>query len=58
MYWSSITRISGVGMIVIVGLVVQLVAVIGGFTGVLTNAGPDHSVDGELSPDDQHKERP
>jgi len=41
-YWSSITRISGVGMIVIVGLVVQLVAVIGGFTGVLTNAGPDH----------------
>ena len=42
MYWSSITRISGVGMIVIVGLVVQLVAVIVGFTGVLTNAGPDH----------------
>jgi hypothetical protein len=32
------------GMIVIVGLVVQLVAVIGGFTGVLTNAGPDHLV--------------
>ena len=42
MYWSSITRISGAGMIVIVGLVVQLVVVIGGFTGVLTNAGPDH----------------
>ena len=29
-------------MIVIVGLVVLLVAVIVGFTGVLTNAGPDH----------------
>ena len=29
-------------MIVIVGLVVLLVAVIGGFTGVPTNAGPDH----------------
>jgi len=41
-YWSSITRISGAGMIVIVGLVVLLVAVIGGFTGVPTNAGPDH----------------
>ena len=36
------TRIRGVGMIVIVGLVVLLVAVIVGFTGVLTNAGPDH----------------
>ena len=40
-YRSSITRISGVGMIVIVGLVVLLVAVIVGFTGVLTIAGPD-----------------
>jgi hypothetical protein len=29
-------------MIVIVGLVVLLVAAIVGFTGVLTNAGPDH----------------
>ena len=29
-------------MIVIVGLVVLLVAVIVGFTGVLTNAGPAH----------------
>ena len=29
-------------MIVIVGLVVLLAAVIVGFTGVLTNAGPDH----------------
>ena len=29
-------------MLVIVGLVVLLVAVIVGFTGVLTNAGPDH----------------
>src|ERR1700736_2896111 len=29
-------------MIVIVGLVVLLVAVIVGFTGVLTNAGPTH----------------
>ena len=45
-------------MIVIVGLVVLLVAAIVSITGVLTNAGPDHSVDGELSPDDQHKERP
>jgi hypothetical protein len=31
-------------MIVIVGLVVLLVAVAVGFTGVLTNAGPDHPV--------------
>ena len=31
-------------MIVIVGLVVLLVAVIVGFTGVLTNAGPTHSL--------------
>ena len=45
-------------MIVIVGLVVLLVAAIVGFTGVLTNAGARPSVDGELSPDDQHKERP
>ena len=29
-------------MLVIVGLVVLVVAVIVGFTGVLTNAGPDH----------------
>ncbi len=29
-------------MIVIVGLVVLLAAVIVGFTGVLTNSGPDH----------------
>ena len=29
-------------MIVIVGLVVLLVAVIAGFTGVLANAGPAH----------------
>lgn len=38
-YWSSSTRIRGVDMIVIVGLVVLLVAVIVGFTGVLTNVG-------------------
>jgi hypothetical protein len=31
-------------MIVIVGLVVLLAAVIVGFTGVLTNSGPDHSL--------------
>src|SRR6478609_658965 len=31
-------------MIVIVGLVVLLIAVIVGFTGVLTNAGPAHSL--------------
>ena len=58
MYWTYSTTVRGVAMIVIVGLVVLLVAAIVGFTGVLTNAGPDHSVDGELSPDDQHKERP
>jgi hypothetical protein len=40
-YWSG-TTIRGVDVIVIVGLVVLLVAVIVGFMGVLTNAGPAH----------------
>ena len=41
-YWTSSTRIRGVDMIVIVGLIVLVVAVIVGFTGVLTNAGAAH----------------
>ena len=35
-------------MLVIVGLVVLVVAVIVGFTGVLTNAGPAHPLTREL----------
>jgi len=45
-------------MIVIVGSVVLLVAVIVGFTGVLTNAGPDHLLTENFSfYDQQQKER-
>ena len=40
--WTSSTRIRGVDMIVIVGLIVLLAAVIVGFTGVLANAGAAH----------------
>lgn len=40
--WTPSTRIRGLDMIVIVGLIVLLAAVIVGFTGVLANAGAAH----------------
>jgi hypothetical protein len=36
-------------MIVIIGLIVLLIAVIAGFTGVLVNAGPGHLMTGNFS---------
>jgi hypothetical protein len=44
-----LARIRGVDMIVIVGLVVLLIAVIVGFTGVLTNAGAAHPLSENFS---------